>query len=333
MKLITAVALTLSLLSPFAQAATTLKIATLAPDGTGWMKLMRQAADDIKTETEGRVKIKYFPGGVQGSDKSVLRKMQIRQLQGGAVSTGAMAHITNVTQIYSLPFTFRNLDEVRAVRAEYDHHIATALQDKGYVLLGLSEGGFAYLMSNQPIKTSVDARSQKVWVPEGDMISQTTFENGQVEPISLPVSDVYTSLQTGLIDTVAVNATSAIAMQWHTKLSHATDFPLVFLFGMLVVDERAFNKIDAADQAVVKRLMAAAFRAMDVQNEKDEKGAREALINNGMQFVELSEEDKVAWRKMAKDSIDTLREKSVYPAELYNQLKQTLESKRQAAAQ
>ncbi|MCD8523005.1 MAG: TRAP transporter substrate-binding protein DctP [Saccharospirillaceae bacterium] len=332
MKLITAVALTLSLLSPFSQAATTLKIATLAPDGTGWMKLMRQAADEINTETEGRVKIKYFPGGVQGSDKSVLRKMQIRQLQGGAVSSGAMAHITNVTQIYSLPFTFRNLDEVRAVRAEYDHHIAAALQEKGYVLLGLSEGGFAYLMSNQPIKTSVDARSQKVWVPEGDIISQTTFENGQVEPISLPVSDVYTSLQTGLIDTVAVNATSAIAMQWHTKLSYATDFPLVFLFGMLVVDERAFSKIDAADQAAVKRLMAAAFRAMDVQNEKDEKSAREALINNGMQFVELSEEDKTAWRKMAQDSIDALREKSVYPADLYNQLKQSLENKRQAAA-
>ena len=153
MKLITALAQTLSLLSPLAQAATTLKIATLVPDGTNWMKLMRQASDDIKTETDGRVKIKYFPGGVQGSDKSVLRKMQIRQLQGGAVSTGAMAHITNVTQIYSLPFTFRNLDEVRAVRAEYDHYIAAALQEKGYVLLGLSEGGFAYLMSNQPIKT------------------------------------------------------------------------------------------------------------------------------------------------------------------------------------
>ena len=108
-------------LLPLAQANTvTLKVATLAPDGTGWMKLMRQAATDIQTETEGRVRIRFFPGGVQGSDKSVLRKMQIRQLQGGAVSTGALAHIDNITQIYSLPFTFRNLAEVRAVRAEFD---------------------------------------------------------------------------------------------------------------------------------------------------------------------------------------------------------------------
>jgi len=207
-----------ALLSPLAQAApTTLKIATIAPDGTGWMKLMRKAADEIESQTQGRVKVRYFPGGVQGSDKSVLRKIQIRQLQGGAVSVGALSSITNMTQLYSLPFTFRNLDEIRAVRGEFDPYIAKALEEKGYTLLGLSEGGFAYLMSNSPLRSSVDVRTKKVWVPEGDIISQTTFENGKVEPISLPISDVYTSLQTGLIDTVGANLSSVIALQWHTK--------------------------------------------------------------------------------------------------------------------
>ncbi|WP_430461241.1 TRAP transporter substrate-binding protein DctP [Thalassolituus sp. LLYu03] len=333
MKLLTALALTLSLLSPMSQAApTTLKIATIAPDGTGWMKLMRQAADDISKETEGRVKIKYFPGGVQGTDKAVLRKMQIRQLQGGALSTGAMAHITNVTQLYSLPFTFRNLDEIRAIRPQYDQYIANALKDQGYVLLGLSEGGFAYLMSDSPLKTSDDVRAKKVWVPEGDIISQTIFENGNVEPISLPVSDVYTSLQTGLIDTIAANPSTTIALQWHSKLKYATDFPLVFLFGMLIVDDRAFATISADDQATVRRLMADAFHSMDLQNEKDEQGARAALQQNGISFVELSAADHVAWNQLAKDAVAALKEKSVYPVDLYNQLQSSLESYRQQLA-
>ncbi|TPD54585.1 MAG: C4-dicarboxylate ABC transporter, partial [Thalassolituus maritimus] len=194
-----------SLLAPAAHAAT-LKIATLAPDGTSWMKVMRQAAADIKTETEGRVKIKYFPGGVQGSDKSVLRKMRIGQLQGGAVATGSLINISPASQIYNLPFTFRTLEEVRAIREEFDPYIVSELAKKGYVVLGISEAGFAYMMSDEPIRTSDDARKQKVWVPEGDLIGETTFENGGVEPISLPLSDVYTSLQTGLIDTIVVNA-------------------------------------------------------------------------------------------------------------------------------
>jgi len=327
MKLLTALALSLSLLAPVTQAAT-LKIATLAPDGTNWMKSMRQAAADIGEQTGGRVKVKYFPGGVQGSDKSVLRKMQIGQLQGGMMSIGALAHVTNLTQLYSLPFTFRNLSEVRAVRPEFDPYIAAALKQQGYTLLGLSEGGFAYLMSDTPLKSSVDVRSKKVWVPEGDLISQTTFENGQVQPISLPVSDVYTSLQTGLIDTVGVNLTTSIALQWHTKLNYVTDYPLTFLFGMLVVDNKAFDKLSAEDQAVVQKVMRDTFHNLDLQNEKDEQSARQALVSNGMQFVELSADDKLAWRRMAQDAIDALREKNVYPADLYQQLLQTLSSLR-----
>lgn len=332
MKFLTALALSLSLIAPLSQAATTLKIATLAPDGTGWMKTMRKAADDIKNATEGRVKIKYFPGGVQGSDKSVLRKIQIRQLQGGALSTGALAHLTNVTQLYSQPFTFKNLDEIRAIRPQYDQYIADALQEQGFVMLGLSEGGFAYLMSDSALKSSEDVRAKKVWVPEGDIISQTIFENGQVAPISLPVSDVYTSLQTGLIDTIAANPTSTIALQWHTKLNYATDFPLVFLFGMLVVDDKAFAKISSEDQLIVRRIMAEAFKAMDLQNEKDEMGARAALQQNGMQFVELTAADREAWYKLAEGAVAQLAEKGVYPVELYQQLQQSIAEYRQKQA-
>ncbi|MCI0356707.1 MAG: TRAP transporter substrate-binding protein DctP, partial [Acidobacteria bacterium] len=69
--------------------AATLKIATLAPEGTSWMKEMRTGAGEIEKRTAGRVQIKFFPGGVMGNDKSVLRKIRAGQLQGGALaSTG-----------------------------------------------------------------------------------------------------------------------------------------------------------------------------------------------------------------------------------------------------
>lgn len=324
MKYLTSLLLALALISPMSQAAT-LKIATLAPDGTNWMKMMRKAAKDIKKETKGRVKIKFFPGGVQGSDKSVLRKMRIRQLQGGAVSTGAMSHITNASLLYNLPFTFRNLDEIRAVRPEFDPIIEKALADKGYIMLGLSEGGFAYLMSDKALKTSEDVRTQKVWVPEGDIVSQTTFSSGEVEPISLPVSDVYTSLQTGLIDTIAATPSASIALQWHTKLTHATDFPLVFLFGMMIVDERAFKKLSADDQQLVRDTMAKTFKAMDAQNEKDEAGARQALQQNGMKFVELSAADKALWQELAGRTLETLKSQNIYPVDTYARLQKRIE--------
>ncbi len=314
-----ALGLMLLCLSPMSQAAT-LKIATLAPDGTNWMKQMRAAADEIKQETAGRVKIKYFPGGVQGSDKSVLRKMQIGQLQGGAVSSGALTNIANEVQLYSLPFTFRDPAELSAVRAEFDHYIVDALEARGYVVLGLTEGGFAYIMGNKPLKTTADFQGQKVWAPEGDIVSQTVFQKAGIEPISLPISDVYTSLQTGLIDTVGVNLTASIALQWHSKLSHVTDLPLLSLLGMMVVDQKAFDKLSAEDQTIVLRIMKATYARMDKQNAEDEIGARKALEDSGMIFVQLTDAEKATWQKLADDSLTELASKGVYPVDLYKKL-------------
>lgn len=313
-----------------AQAQTTLKIATIAPDGTTWMKHLRKAGKEVEAATEGRVKIKYYPGGVQGSDKSILRKMRIGQLQGGAVSSGAFDHIIKESQLYSMPFTFRNVEELHAVREEFDPYIASALEKKGYVLLGLSEGGFAYLMSDKSITQSEDMLDRKVWVLENDTVSRTTFEMGGVEPIGLPISDVYTSLQTGLIDTLGVNLSASIALQWYTKFNYVTDYPLIFVVGMMVVDQRAFKKISADDQVVVKRVMKEAFDELSKINGKDETGARLALEQNGLQFVELTEEDKKEWRALAEKAIKELADKDVYPVDTYQKLLSRLEEVRAA---
>lgn len=323
MKVLISLLLSVALLSPVTHAAT-LKIATIAPDGTFWMKSMRKAASEIKQATDGRVKIKFFPGGVQGSDQSVLRKMRIRQLQGGAVSNGIFTSIAPATQLYSLPFTFESLEELKAVRSEFDQYIIDELADKGYIMLGMSEAGFAYMMSSKPIRSSTDMLQRKVWSPEGDIVSQLTFENGGVEPILLPLSDVYTSLQTGLIDTIAVNPSTSIALQWHTKLNYATDYPLVFLMGMLVVDARAFNKLTDEDQVIVRDIMGKTFAKMSEQNAKDDIGARAALEQNGMQFLQLSAEDKVQWRSIADSALTALAEKGVYPVEVFERLQDRL---------
>src|SRR5689334_19121744 len=112
MKLRNPFALALLGLAGSVQAATTMKIATVAPDGTAWMREMRAGADALKKRTEGRVEIKYYPGGVMGDEPSVLRKIKIGQLQGGAFTGGELSAIVKDAQIYSLPFLFKNQEEV-----------------------------------------------------------------------------------------------------------------------------------------------------------------------------------------------------------------------------
>src|SRR5512139_2770804 len=124
--------------------AVVFKIATIAPDGTHWMEEMRKGADEIEKQTQGRVQFRFYPGGVMGDDNTVLRKIRIGQLQGGAITGGGLSEIYPDTQIYSIPFTFSSYAEVDYVRKRVDPLLIAGLKEKGFISFGISEGGFAY---------------------------------------------------------------------------------------------------------------------------------------------------------------------------------------------
>ncbi len=86
--------------------AATLKIATITPEGSQWMKDMRAGAKEIKERTEGRVQIKYYGGGVMGSDQKVLSRIRIGSLQGGAFTPTALTNQYSGLDLYGLPMMF-----------------------------------------------------------------------------------------------------------------------------------------------------------------------------------------------------------------------------------
>lgn len=294
------------------QAETVLKIATLAPDSTVWMKTMREGADEIEQQTQGRVKLKFYPGGVMGNDKDVLRKIRIGQLQGGALTSGSLAQVYPDAQLYSLPFVFRNIDELNYVRKNMDSVIEKGLEQKGLVSLGISNGGFAYVASTTPATSLQEIRQQKVWLPQGDIVGATMFKAADISPVPLPISDVYTALQTGLLNTVIANPSSIIAFQWHTKVQYVTNTPVIFLVGMMVVDEKAFAKLSEGDQGTLLTVMRDKFAKLDDLSRQDNEAARRVLRDNGIKFLTSSEEEQAKWSSIAAGTWNELGEKGAY---------------------
>lgn len=303
--------------------AITLKIATLAPDGTSWMKNMRTAAKEINEKTAGRVKLKFYPGGVMGNDKSVMKKIRLGQLQGGALTGGSLAITYPDMQIYSLPMVFKDYGEIDYVRPVIDPLLKQGMAKKGFTILGISEGGFAYLMSNSAIKNVTDLKKHKLWIPEDDILNEALFSKMGVHPVTLPLADVYTGLQTGLIDTIGATPTGALAFQWHTRIRSVTDVPLLYLVGVLIIDNKRFNKISASDQKIIEDIIAKTFAAMDEINRKDNKNARQALQKMGTEFVKPEDSEITYWNRLADEVIEETGSKAATP-ELYHKLKDLL---------
>lgn len=324
--------LSLLLLSPLSQAGTTLKIATLAPDGTSWMKEMRAAAKQIQQQTEGRVRIRFYPGGVMGNDNSVLRKIRVGQLHGGAITGGGLSAIYRDAQLYTLPFQFRNLQEVDAVRQVMDPLIIAGLKNEGYVSFGLSEGGFAYLLSNKPVKTTKNMRELKIWIPEGDEINANMFQALGISPVPLPLTDVLTGLQTGLIDTIASAPVGAIALQWHTRVNYLTQVPLAYLYATLVLTETAFNKLQKPDRSVVREILGATFDRIDRQNRMDNEKALAALQKQGIEFVSPSADQQQAWEQHANTTLNKLSEEKLFSKAMFSRMQTLVQQYRKVAA-
>ncbi len=311
--------------------ALTFKIATIAPDGTAWMDEMRKGADEIKARTSGRVKFRFFPGGIMGNDQSVLRKIRIGQLHGGAIVSGGLTAIYPDIGIYSLPFTFRNEEEVDYVRQKMDPQLIDGLKQNGFVSFGLAEGGFAYLMSNQSIKIIDDFKGQKVWVPQNDDVSRAAFESVGISPISLALSDVLTGLQTGLIDTIAGSASGAIALQWHTRVKYLMDEPLSYLYASMVISEKRFKRISADDQMIVSEVMGNTFKRLNKINRQDDLSARSALQEQGITFIKLSPQLTGQWFDIRKNVELSMTQKGVLSQEIVNTLQQHLDEYRTPA--
>ena len=297
--------------------AKTIKIATLSPEGTFWMKHMRVGAKEIKEKTQGRVKFKFYPGGVMGNDDNVLRKIRIGQLQGGAITIGSLSQSTPDTTIYGLPYLFSSLDDAAEIRKTTDPMLSKIIEENGFVNFGFAQGGFTYLMSKKPIRSLDDLRQRKSWIPEKSEVGLSVFRYVGVSPVSLSLSDVLTGLQTGLIDTVVTSPIGALALQWHTHIKYVTDQPVNYLAAMLIIDKKAFYKLSKTDQEIVREVMVKVYKKIDEQNKVDNVAARQALINQGVKFIKLSDSDKEEWEKIDDFVIKEMIQKYQYNKALY----------------
>jgi TRAP-type C4-dicarboxylate transport system substrate-binding protein len=280
-----------------------IKMATLAPKGSSWMKTFEILNNEVMKKTENKVQFKIYPDGVLGDETDMLRKMQMGQIQGAALSSGGLSVIFKEIDVLQIPFLFQTYEEVDSVLMKMDAYFKKGFENNGYIFLGWSEAGFVYLMSNSPVSSVSDLKKVKVWIWEESPMSQAIFNEAGVSAIPLSVPDVLVGLQTRMVDVVYTPPTLAISLQWFTRIKYMTDVPLVYLSGGIVVSKETFKRIPSAFQNI---LIESSQRHLDELKKVTRNENREAIkvmMNNGVKIVTPSQEQIEEFKKLSNKAI------------------------------
>ncbi|MCO6413873.1 MAG: TRAP transporter substrate-binding protein DctP [Thiogranum sp.] len=289
-RLLCALAMLLPALCSASHAATkpehVLKFATLAPPGSTWMNLLEDWGKQVAQRSDGRLVLKFYPGGVQGDEPDVLKKMRFNQLQGGAFTGYGIGYMYSPARVMELPFLFRDFGEIDYVRSHFMPQFLQGFRDNGYELLGWMEIGFVHMFSRYPVSSLDDMRSQRVWLWQGDPIGQAFFDASGISPVPLSIVDVYTSLSTGLVDTVYCTPLAAIALQWFTKTPYVSSISLTNGMGGLIVSQRFFDSLPEDLQALLRETGRETGEKLVTATREDNESSVAELKRRGLQFVE-----------------------------------------------
>jgi TRAP-type C4-dicarboxylate transport system substrate-binding protein len=230
------------------------RIATLAPEGSLWMKQLRRGAALIEKHTDGRVVTKYYSGGTQGGEKDVVRKMGIGQLDGAALTSIGLALIYPGIRVLQLPGFYQSTSEIDYVRLKMWPHFREKFRARGYELLAPGDIGWIYLFSTVAVRTEAELKRLKIWRWDGDPLSRDLFAAVGLRGIPLSVPEVLTAFNTRKIEAAFASPLAAVALQWHTKVRFMAAAPVGYGVGAMVMRTEVWNRASDADKKVQTKI-------------------------------------------------------------------------------
>jgi len=312
------------------QAKTTIRVGTQAPKGTVWMKAMKDIAKKVKKKTKGKVIFKFYPNGALGDEKVNINRMKTDEVEGGLFTGIGLGQILPKVRVLELPFLYRpGSGEVGLLREKLEAEMIEGFDRAGYVFLGWAEVGWAYLFSKVESANLEALRARKCWVWQDDPLAKKAFEIFGAKTVPLALTDVLTSLNAEMIDTVYNAPYGLIGLQWHTKVKFMSRVSVGHGVGALLITKRVFQRIPKKYRKIVVGICRKRGRKLVDEIAAENLKAEKELSAQGVKIIPVPKSDE---KELAELGVKVARamQGKLYPKELLDRVLKLLEEKRKA---
>lgn len=302
-----------------AYAQTVVKLGTVAPEQSVWHDALLRIAQDWREISNGRVELRIYAGGVLGGEDEMVRKMQRRGIDALAISNAGLPLIDDIVSCLSLPLLFDSYDELDRVRVAVAPEIEASLESHGYKVLGWAEAGWVHFFAKDPVRVPADLRQQRVWTSTGAPEHEALLNEFGFRVVALPVTDMLTGLQTGLIDAIDVPPLFALADRSYQSASNMTDLQFAPLNSAVIVNLAVWERLPAELHDAFLAAVRQAVGALRDETHQAEQEAIVEMVARGLNVVELTPAETAEWEALAESAYPELPCSSEHP-ELFERI-------------
>ena len=282
-----------------------LRIASLAPAGSSWMKVLNAWNKTIQDNTDGRLKLRFYPGGSQGDERDFVRKMRVGQLDGGVVTIVGLAMLVRPMVILGVPGFLETYEKLDRVRTKLADRFEKMFEDEGFRMVAWGDAGKTRLFSVKEVAKPSDLKSMRPWVWKDDLNFIEFYDVVGAPGVRLGVPEVYPGLQTKMVDVVTSSALTAVALQWHTRVNYMTGHNLSIIAGGVVMKK---DKLDALPPELQEAFYSSAKRVETLLNDsirRDDQTAYDVVMKKGIVATDTSRH-KAEWDAVSKKILERM---------------------------
>jgi TRAP-type transport system periplasmic protein len=308
----------------------TIKIGSLAPDGSAWYNALRDMGEEWERVTDGKVKINIYPGGVAGDEVDMVRKMRIGQLHAAAITDVGLSSIISEINAFQMPMMFNSYGELDYVRDKLAPKLEELLENKGFIVLNWGDAGWVHIFSQKPViyPNDLKIQNQKIFVWAGATESFNAWKAAGFHPVEVASTDMFMSLQTKLINAFPTTPLIALSYQYFALAKNMSDLPYAPLSGATIITKEKWEQIPADIRPELLKAARSSGERLRKQVRDMDNEAIKVMEKHGLIIQPIPPEARKEWRDMTVKYLYPEMLSRVVPQEMYEETLKLLQEYR-----
>jgi TRAP-type C4-dicarboxylate transport system substrate-binding protein len=292
---------------------TVVRLGTLVPKDSVWYELLVKMGEDWKKASGGKIKLDIYPGGEQGDEPEMLQKIRIKKLQAVAISGAGLSSISSYVAGLQVPLLLDSYEELDYVRDKLSARLEADIAKRGFVVLNWGDAGWVHFFTKRPATRPDDIRAMKLCTLQGDATSFAIYQQVGFHPVALASTDIFTGLQTGLVDAIQGPPLFVLTNQWFSAAKYMLDIKFLQLVGATIITKEVWDRFPPALQKQFMDSGRAAGVGLRQEIRKAEAGSIPMMQQFGLHVVHADAAAVAEWRKLADSIYPKMRGAMVPP--------------------